>query len=114
MPLISRPSAFITKPLIDLKNAGLVETTWNEHTRVFSELKDKLPNCITLSHFKPEREVEIHSDASDYAIDRVLLQVEHRLTKHKKNRFEIIAFTNSVHALQYSEAVTLSSMPRRM
>lgn len=52
-----------------------VKFTWTEcHTKAFNDLKKDLTSDTVLGFYNPQKEVELVTDASDYALGGVLLQ----------------------------------------
>ena len=99
-----RDFAKIAKPLSDLLKKSVLEI-WDEHCyRTFGELKRRLTSALMLKFPKFKKPFEVHTDASDFAIGRILMQerrpvafeskklldVERRWPTHEKEMWAVV------------------------
>lgn len=68
--------ATIAKPLTHLIKKDVQFSWGNEHQEAFEALKEKLVSRPVLAIYDPERQTEIHTDASKWGIAGILLQVQ--------------------------------------
>jgi hypothetical protein len=68
--------AFKAKPLYDLLKKEEGPKAWTStHTAAFNQIKAALVSSDTLVHYDPNIPIELHTDACDYAVAGVLVDV---------------------------------------
>jgi len=78
--------AYKAAPLYDLTGAGKMSLWGPTHDQAFKDIKDLVLMAPTLHHFRDDLPVEVHTDACDYGVAAILVQIEERLTKTGKRR----------------------------
>lgn len=66
-------SNYVT-PLRELLEDNAIWSWTDIHTKAFQDIKDNFINCVTLSHFLPNRMFKVQTDASDLGISGILYQ----------------------------------------
>ncbi len=67
----------IVKCLTNLTKKDVAFAWKEEHQKAFEHLKDCFTSSQTMAHFDPELDTVLETDASDYAMGAILLQVGH-------------------------------------
>jgi hypothetical protein len=81
--------AFKAKPLYDLLKKEEGQKAWTStNTPAFNQIKSALVSSDTLVHYDPNITIELHTDACDYVVARVLVHVVESERNGKKRREE--------------------------